>query len=83
MYCSLCIFSRNTKEIRKICEIKVNRNDVITLLLSAVAAWLATEFIGNLTCAAHPLIKTAAIVITCFSTMFVLSRLVFSCLRES
>lgn len=73
----------NTKEIRKICEIKVNRNDVITLLLSAVAAWLATEFIGNLTCAAHPLIKTAAIVITCFSTMFVLSRLVFSCLRES
>lgn len=73
----------NIKEIKKICEIKADCHDVISLLLSAVLAWLASEFIGNLTGAAHPLIRTAAIVITCFLTMFASSRLVNNCLHES
>jgi stage V sporulation protein B len=73
----------NVREIRKICEIKVNRHDLITLLLSGILAWLAAEFVVNLTVTAHPLIRTAATVITCFSTMFILSRLVSNCLYES
>ncbi len=72
----------NIREIGKICEIKVTRHDLIALLLSSVAAWLVSEFVGNLTAPAHPIIRTATIVIACFGTMIGLSRLVSNCLQE-
>ncbi len=72
----------NVGEIGKICEIKVNRHDLAALLLSSVAAWLVSEFVGNLTAVAHPIIRTAGTVIACFGTMFGLSRLVLNCLQE-
>lgn len=65
----------NIIEIRKICEIKIDLQDVITLILTAAAAYLVTGVAGRLLFEAAPAIKAAVIVVTSFGTILGLSGL--------
>lgn len=59
----------NVMEIKKICEIKVSLQDVITLALTGAVVWLASGIVLNLLGFAPPMVRTAGIVITCFGGM--------------
>ena len=69
MLTSITSFILNIKEIKKICEIKINLQDIILLMLAGIAAWLAALAAGNLLGAAPPSIRAAGIVTACFGVM--------------
>ena len=69
MLTSITSFVLNIKEIKKICEIKINLQDIILLMLAGIAAWLAALAAGNLLGAAPPSIRAAGIVTACFGVM--------------
>lgn len=66
---SITAFFINIKEIKKICEIKIELRDLITLLLTGITAYLVSGITGRLLMEAHPAIKAAVIVITSFGTV--------------
>ena len=65
----------NIREIKKICEIKIRTQDMITLLLVGLVAWLVTGIEKRLLFEASPIIKSIVIVITSFGTVLGLSGL--------
>lgn len=69
MLTAITSFILNIREIRKICEIKVDRQDAIALILTATVTWLATGLVGNLLGASPPFVRTLCIVISCFGGM--------------
>jgi len=72
---SLTAFIINMKEIKKICEIKIGIQDIVTLLLAGIAAYLISGIAGRLLLEAPPAIKVAIIVLTSFGTVFGLGGL--------
>ncbi len=67
----------NIREIKRLCEVKVDLQDIIILVLSGIAAWIIALTAGNLLGAAPPAIKTIGIIIACFSAMVGLSSVAF------
>ncbi len=67
----------NIREIKKICEVKINLQDIIILALSGAASWVAALIVGNLLGAAPTVIRAIAIVTACFGAMAGLSSLAF------
>lgn len=63
---SLTALLINMKEIKKICEIKIGLQDVVTLILAGITAYLVSGIAGRLLFEAAPVIKAAIIVITSF-----------------
>lgn len=76
-------FALNVREIKKVCEIKVTLQDVVTLALIGTAVWLASGIVMNLIGRASLLIRSAGIVITCFGGMLGLYGLTFRHRGES
>ncbi len=74
---SIASFILNIREIKKVCEIKVTLQDVVTLALMGTAVWLASGIVMNLLGGASPVILASCIVITCFGGMFCMYRLTF------
>ena len=65
----------NIREIKKICEIKIGLQDVVTLVLTGTTAYLASGVVYRLLFEADPVIKAAAVVITSFGIVLGLSGL--------
>ncbi len=69
MLTSATSFILNIHEIKKICEIKIDLQDIILLAAAGAASWLAALCAGNLLAAAPPLLRTLGIVAACFGAM--------------
>jgi hypothetical protein len=67
----------NIREIKKICEIKINLHDIILFILTGAAAWLASLAAGNLLVGAPPFVRAIGIVTACFGAMAGLSSIAF------
>jgi len=65
----------NIKEIKKICEIKINPQDIITLIMTGIIAYLASTVTARLMDGAAPALLTASIVVTSFGTVLGLNSL--------
>jgi len=65
----------NLKEIKKICEITINLQDAVTLILTGIAAYLLCGITCRILFEAAPFIKAAAVVITSFGTVLALNGL--------
>ncbi len=65
----------NIREIKKICEIKITLQDVSTLILTGITAYLASAILSGLLVHTAPLIKTIVIVFVSFGTVLGLSGL--------
>lgn len=63
----------NVIEIRKVCEIKISLQDVATLTLTGITAYLVCGIAASLLAGTAPVIKVAAVVIASFATIFGLS----------
>lgn len=72
---SITAFILNMKEISKICEIKIGVQDVVTLLLAGIAAYLVSGIAGRLLFEAPSAIKAALVVLTSFGTVIGLGGL--------
>jgi stage V sporulation protein B len=67
----------NLKEIRKVCEIKIDLQDIIILVTGGITAWMSALLAGNLLASAPPVVRTAGIVAACFGSMAALCTLAF------
>lgn len=76
-------FILNMREIKKICEIKVTLQDIVTLGLTGAAVWLASGIVMNLLASTTPLVMTFSIVITCFGGMLGINSLMLRLREES
>lgn len=65
----------NIKEIKKICEIKIGLQDVVTLLLTGTVAYLVSGIAGRLLVEAAPVLRVVVIVVISFGTVLGLSSL--------
>lgn len=72
---SLTALFINIREIKKICEIKIGLQDVVTLILTAITAYLVAGIAGRLLFQAAPVIKASVVVITSFGTVLGLNGL--------
>jgi len=68
----------NTREIRKICSFTIEMQDIVTLLLTGVAAYLIAITLNSILIGLSPVIRTVAVVVACFSTVFGLGGISFS-----
>jgi stage V sporulation protein B len=59
----------NIREIRKICEIKIDLQDIIIMAMAGAASWLAALVAGNVLSAAPPALRAAGVVTACFGSM--------------
>jgi stage V sporulation protein B len=69
MLTSATSFILNINEIKKICEIRIDLNDILLFITAGIASWLAALAAGNLLKAAPPVIRVTGIVIACFGAM--------------
>lgn len=72
---SVTAYILNMKEIRKICEIKISLQDVVTLLLAGIAAYLVSGIAGRLMFNVPTAIKVSLVVLTSFGTVLGLGGL--------
>jgi len=73
----------NTREIRKICEIKIGLQDIAIMVFSGTVSWLAALLAGNALLAAPPPARMAGVVIACFGTMAAITSYAFKLRAES
>lgn len=83
MLTSATSFVLNMNEIKKICEIKINLQDIILLILAGTASWLAALAAGNLLGAAPAFIRVIGIVTACFGVMAGLCQIGFKGMAET
>jgi stage V sporulation protein B len=72
---SLTAFVINIREIRKICEIQIELQDLATLLLSGIAAFLLALLADRLFAGSAPALRAAAVVIATFGAILGLNGL--------
>lgn len=72
----------NLREIKKVCEIRIDIHDIAILALSGAASWLAALLAGNALLAAPPAVRMAGVVIACFGTMAGISSYAFKLRAE-
>ncbi len=68
----------NIREIKKICEFNFEIQDIITLLLTGVAAYLIAITLNSILIGIAPVIRALVIILACFSTVFGLGGISFS-----
>lgn len=73
----------NIGEIRKICEIKIDLQDIIIMVVAGTASWLSALLAGNALSAAPPAVRTAGVVTACFGCMAGLCTYAFRLKRET
>lgn len=83
MLTSATSFILNIHEIKKICEIKIDMQDIIILILAGTVSWLAALLAGNMLAPASPVIRTAGIVTACFGSMAGLCSFAFRWRQET
>jgi stage V sporulation protein B len=72
---SLTALVINIREIRKICEIKIRLQDIITIILAGIAAYLFSFIANRLFMEAAPALRAAAVVIASFGAVLGLNGL--------
>ncbi len=77
---SLCL---NLNEIKKICEVKIDLQDIIILLMAGIVSWLSALLAGNLLASAPSVIRMAGIVTACFGSMAGLCSFAFKWRSDS
>jgi stage V sporulation protein B len=72
---SLTALVINVREIRKICEIKIGMQDIITLVLTGIAAYLVSSITDRIFFTTAPAIRAAAVVIATFGSVLGLNEI--------
>lgn len=66
----------NIREIRKICEVKIGLQDIFSLVLAGVAAYLLSAITDRIFFAAVPAIRATAVVLASFGSVLGLNGLI-------